>query len=195
MSGAVVIVPTGTANLASVRAAFRRLGREVVCAAEPDLVRTASHVVLPGVGAFGASMATIRGSGADLALVERVAADLPTLAVCVGHQLLFEASAETPGVAGLGIVGAEVGRFPASVRVPQFGWNEVTGDGDLLPSGFAYFANSYRATAAPGWRVATAEHGGRFVAAMNRGRVVTCQFHPELSGTYGRALLEDWLAC
>ncbi len=195
MSAAVVIVPTGTANLASVRAAFRRLGRSVEITGAAEAVRAAGHVVLPGVGAFGASLETLQASGADVALAERIAADRPPLAVCVGHQLLFRASAESPNADGLGIVEADIGRFPEGVRVPQFGWNHIDGDDDLLPSGFAYFANSFRATAAPGWAVATAEHGGPFVAAMRRGRTVGCQFHPELSGAYGRALLEGWLAC
>ncbi len=195
MTATVVIVPTGTANLASVRAAFARLGRDVRITDEPQAIAAADHVVLPGVGAFGAAMASLRASGADRALIDRVVADRPTLAVCVGHQLLFAASEESPGVAGLGIVDATIGRFVGDVRIPQFGWNEVAGEGHLLRPGFAYFANSYRAVAAPGWTVATTEHGGRFVAAMERGRVLTCQFHPELSGAYGRGLLEGWLAC
>jgi imidazole glycerol phosphate synthase glutamine amidotransferase subunit len=191
----VVVVPTGTANLASIRAAFRRLGREVVLGLDPDRIAEAGHVVLPGVGAFAAAMAPLRECGADEALVFRATHDRPLLAVCVGHQLLFQGSEESPNVAGLAVVSAPVGRFTGEVRVPQFGWNEVTGEGRFLRSGFAYFANSYRATAAPGWTVATADHGGPFVAAMERGRTLTCQFHPELSGAYGRAVLEAWLAC
>ncbi|TVQ38986.1 MAG: imidazole glycerol phosphate synthase subunit HisH [Geminicoccaceae bacterium] len=191
----VVVVPTGTANLASIRAAFRRLGAAVVESLEAERIAQASHVVLPGVGAFAASIAPLRASGADAALVARIAADRPTLAVCVGHQLLFERSDESPGVLGLGVVPAQVGRFGGDVRIPQFGWNEVTGEGRLLRSGFAYFANSYRATEAPGWTVAMADHGGPFVAAMERGNVLTCQFHPELSGAYGCDLLAAWLAC
>jgi imidazole glycerol phosphate synthase glutamine amidotransferase subunit len=192
---AVVVVPTGTANLASVRAAFRRLGEETRTTSEPEAIRDARHVFLPGVGAFGAAMATLRATGAADALITRIAADRPTMAICVGHQLLFEASAESPGVAGLGVVVAQVARFSDRVRVPQFGWNEVRGAGRFLRSGFAYFANSYRATEAPGWNVAVAEHDGPFVAAMERGNVVGCQFHPELSSAYGRAILEAWLAC
>jgi imidazole glycerol phosphate synthase glutamine amidotransferase subunit len=193
----VVVVPTGTANLASVRAAFARLGRGVELSAEPDVVLAADHVLLPGVGAFGAAMATLARSGADAALERRIAADRPTMAICVGHQLLFASSDESPGVRGLGVVDAHVGRFPDGVRRPQFGWNEIAPEGEarFLRPGFAYFANGYRATAAPGWTVATAEHGGRFVASMEKGRVVGCQFHPELSGNYGKALLEAWLGC
>lgn len=198
MTGApVLVVPTGTANLASVRAAFERLGRRVEFSAEPAAIEAADHVFLPGVGAFGAAMATLTAHGADTALVRRIEADRATMAICVGHQLLFRASAESPGVAGLGVVAAAVERFPEGVRRPQFGWNEITPDAEarLLRPGFAYFANGYRALDAPGWRVSHAEHGGRFVAAIERGRVVGCQFHPELSSAYGRALLEAWLAC
>ncbi len=191
----VVIVPTGTANLASVIAAFRRLGAEPMVTAEPASILAARHVMLPGVGAFGAAMARLVEAGADAALRERIAADRPTMAICVGHQLLFEASDESPEARGLGIVAGRVGRFPERVRVPQFGWNEVEAeeDCDLLDSGYAYFANSYRATAAAGWRIATADHGGRFIAAMERGKVIGTQFHPELSGAYGAALLSRWL--
>lgn len=191
----VVIVPTGTANIASVMAAFRRLGASPRVSEAAADVLAASHVMLPGVGAFGASMARLVEHGLDRALRERIAADRPTIAICVGHQLLFERSEESPGVAGLGVVPGEVGRFPAEVRVPQFGWNHVHAGEDcrLLESGYVYFANSYRAIEAPGWAVATATHGGRFVAAMERGNVIGCQFHPELSGAYGAALLSRFL--
>jgi imidazole glycerol-phosphate synthase subunit HisH len=191
----VAIVPTGTANLASVQAAFRRLGAEPHVVEDAAGVASASHVMLPGVGAFGASLKRLKEHGLDAALVERIRAGKPTIAICVGHQLLFKSSEESPGVPGLGIVDAAITRFPSTVRTPQFGWNEVRASDDcnLLDSGHAYFANSYRATAAPGWEVATAEHGGRFVAAMERGNVIGCQFHPELSGDYGAALLSRFL--
>ena len=191
----LVIVPTGTANLASVIAAFRRLDAEAVVTADPAAIRTAAHVMLPGVGTFGSSMERLAAAGADVALRERIAADRPTIAICVGHQLLFATSDESPGARGLGVVPTHVGRFPEDVRVPQFGWNAVQAgeDGRLVEDGWAYFANSYRATSAPGWKVATAEHGGPFIAAMECGNVVTCQFHPELSGAYGAALLSRWL--
>ncbi len=191
----VRIVPTGTANLASVEAAFRRLGARPLVCEDPAEIEAASHVMLPGVGAFGASMARLAEKGLDRALIARIEADRPTMAICVGHQLLFATSEESPGVAGLGIVPAAIGRFPSDVRCPQFGWNEIEAAEDalLLEEGWAYFANSYRATEAPGWRVVTAEHGGRFIAAMERGKVIGCQFHPELSGAYGAALLSRWL--
>jgi imidazole glycerol phosphate synthase glutamine amidotransferase subunit len=191
----VLIVPTGTANIASVMAAFRRLHASPRVSKDPGEVVAARHVMLPGVGAFGASMARLVEHGLDTALKERIAADRPTICICVGHQLLFATSDESPGIQGLGVVPGHVGRFAGEVRVPQFGWNHVhAGEGSrLLEDGYAYFANSYRATEAPGWVVAQATHGGRYVAAMERGNVIGCQFHPELSGAYGAALLSRFL--
>ena len=191
----VLIAPTGTANIASVMAAFRRLGADPRVAETAGEIEAASHVMLPGVGAFGASMGRLREHGLDRALLARIEADRPTICICVGHQLLFRSSEESPDVAGLGVIDAAVGRFPSDVRTPQFGWNEVTaGEGcNLLEGGYAYFANSFRALEAPGWQVAGADHGGPFVAAVERGRVIGCQFHPELSGAYGEALLSRFL--
>ena len=200
MSGAtaVIVVPTGTANLASVRAAFERLGAPVDLAERAEQVRDAARVVLPGVGAFGAAMARLREHGFADALAARIAAGRPTLAVCVGLQLLFETSEESPGVAGLGALPGAVTRLPATVRVPQLGWNRVEpGAGcRLVEAGYAYFANAYCATppAPAGWAAATADHGGPFVAAIEHGAVLGCQFHPELSGPWGQALIGRWLA-
>ena len=198
MSGReVVVCRTGTANLASVLAGLRRAGGAPRMAERPDEVRAASLVMLPGVGAFGAAMENLRASGMAAPLRERMAAGKPTLSICVGLQLLCRTSEESPGVAGLGLVDAAVTRFPDSVRAPQFGWNRIdAAEGcAALTSGHAYFANSYRLAETPaGWSAAIADHGGPFVAAMERGAVVACQFHPELSGAYGRLLLERWIA-
>ena len=191
----VVVLPTGTANLASVLAAFARLGANARLASEPAMVEAAERVVLPGVGTFGAAVAGLREAGLATAITARVRAGSPTLAMCVGLQVLFEESEESPGIVGLSAVEGHVGQFPASVRVPQFGWNRVEPEPGCryLTAGHAYFANSYRVLAAPGCRIATAEHGERFVAALERDRVVACQFHPELSGTYGHQLIARWL--
>jgi imidazole glycerol phosphate synthase glutamine amidotransferase subunit len=192
----VVIVPTGTANLASVRAALARLGARPILAEGDAMVAAASHVVLPGVGSFGATMTGLRKAGLDRALLERLRAGRPTLAMCVGLQVLFEESEESPEARGLGVLPGRVGRFPEAVRVPQFGWNRITPEAGcrLVTPGYAYFANSYRVIEAPACAVATAEHGGRFVAALERAGVLACQFHPELSGAYGHELIARWLA-
>ncbi len=194
----VLVVPTGTANLASVRAAFERLGARVELAERAARIEDAERVVLPGVGAFGASMAQIREHGFDQPLVARIRAGRATFAVCVGLQLLFEASEESPEARGLGVIPGTITRLPDTVRVPQLGWNRVEpGPGcRLIEAGHAYFANSYRAAppAPDGWAAATADHGGPFVAAIERGAVLGCQFHPELSGAWGQALIGRWLA-
>lgn len=190
-------MPTGTANLASIVAGLERAGATPRLIHSADEIGRAARVVLPGVGAFAAAMGQLEGDGAAAALVERVRAGHPTLAVCLGLQLLCEESEENPGVAGLGVVPARVSRFPATVRVPQLGWNLVEPEAGcrLLRPGHAYFANSYRLAATPpGWRAARADHGGRFVAALERGAVLACQFHPELSGSWGQELLKRWLA-
>jgi imidazole glycerol phosphate synthase glutamine amidotransferase subunit len=192
----VVVVPTGTANLASVRAALARLGASPRLAEDAAMIAAATHVVLPGVGSFGAAMAGLRDAGLAAALAARIKAGGATLAMCVGLQVLFEASDESPHAAGLAVLPGHIARFPESVRVPQFGWNRVAPEPGcrLLEPGYAYFANSYRVLEAPGCAVATAEHGGTFVAALEQGRVLACQFHPELSGAYGHALIARWLA-
>lgn len=194
--GAVLVVRTGTANLASVRAGLARAGAASELTGDPAAVRSADRVVLPGVGAFGAAAAALAADGLDEALRERVAAGRPTLAVCLGQQLLAEGSGESPGVPGLGAFPGTVERFPAGVRIPQLGWNFVApGPGcRWLTPGYAWFANSYRLTVAPaGWKAAWAEHGTRFVAALERDGVLACQFHPELSGPWGQDLLRRWL--
>ena len=195
MSRQVVIVPTGVANIASVRAAWQRIGAEPIVSDDPHVVRSAAYAMLPGVGAFGPAMASLAGNGLDDALRLRFEADLPTICICVGHQLLFESSEESAGVSGLGTVEAHIGRFSDEVRVPQFGWNKVEAQSgcELLEDGYAYFANSYRALAAPGCNVALADHDGLFVAGLEHGNLLGCQFHPELSGAYGRSLMTRFL--
>lgn len=193
----VVIVPTGTANIASVEAAFRRLGATPFRATRSDQVAAAERVVVPGVGAFGAALAAVDENGMRDPVRDRIESDRPTLAVCVGMQLLAEKSEESPEASGLGVVSGEVTRFPDTVRVPQLGWNRVEPDSGsrYLEPGWAYFANSYRLTGLPaGWVGAGADYGGGFIAAMERGSLLACQFHPELSGSWGADLLARWLA-
>lgn len=201
----VVLLRTGIANLASVIAAFERLGARVSVTTDPAVARAASHLVLPGVGAFGAGMAALVEHGLDAVLRERAAADRPLAAVCLGLQLLCDASEETPGVTGLGIVPGTVRRFVAPsgerLRIPQLGWNriEVTPASQapsprFLADGYVYYANSFRLAEVPAdMTVALSEYGGTFVGALERGSLLACQFHPELSGAFGQALLGRWL--
>lgn len=196
MSDPVVIVPTGTANLASVRACFRRLGADTVLAATAEEVAGARRVVLPGVGNFGAAASRLEEDGISGTLRRRIADGDPTMAICVGMQLLAEASEESPEASGLGIIPEKITAFGDDLRVPQLGWNRVEADPNarFLADGWAYFANSYRMTSAPQeWTTATSEYGGRFVSALERGELLGCQFHPELSGPWGAAVVARWL--
>lgn len=192
----LVVVRTGMANLASVLAAFRRLGVEPEVSTDPHVVGRADRLVLPGVGAFGAAMQVLRDTGLVEPIAAHVASGRPLFAVCLGLQVLCEGSEESPGVPGLGIVEGLVQRFPAGVLVPQLGWNLIRpteGSRHLVP-GHAYYANSYRLPRLPeGWEGATSDHGGSFVAALERGNLLACQFHPELSGVWGRRVIARWL--
>jgi imidazole glycerol-phosphate synthase subunit HisF len=193
----VVIVNSGVANLASITSAFSRLGTSAVVTDDPGVVVAARRVVLPGVGAFGAGLAALRARGLDRAIADAAARGTPLLGVCLGMQMLCEGSEETSAVAGLGVIAGACRRLPDHVRVPHLGWNAVTAvsQAGLVDSGVAAFANSYAMLEAPaGWTSAWTTHGVRFVAALERGRILACQFHPELSGAYGAALLERWLS-
>jgi len=193
----VVIVDSGVANLASIAGAVRRLGVAPVVSSDPAEIRDATHVVLPGVGAFGAGMTALRNAGLGTAIGEAAGRGTPLLGICLGMQMLCEASEEAPGVAGLGLIAGTCRRLPSEVRIPHLGWNSVSAEAGarLVTSGVAAFANSYALRETPdGWTPAWTTHGLPFVAALERGSILACQFHPELSGAYGAALLERWLA-
>ncbi len=192
----VNIIATGTANLAAVAASFRRVGADASVSRDADEIERCERAVIPGVGTFAAARAALDDRIAA-ALVRRIEAGRPTLCICLGLHLLCESSAESPGVEGLSIIPRTIERFNHGARVPQMGWNRVCPEDGVryVPeSGFAYFANSYRLADVPsGWNVVWAEHGARFVAAAERGSVLACQFHPELSGAFGRRIIQRWL--
>ncbi len=133
--------------------------------------------------------------GVDSVLRERVALGRPTLAICLGMQLLGTDSEESPGVRGVAAFSGSFARYRGTVRVPHIGWNrvETSPNTRILASGDGYFANSFRLEGVPaGWDAAWSEHDGAFVAGLERGAVVATQFHPELSGEFGAALIERW---
>jgi len=192
----ITVVETGVANLASITTAFERLGEPVTVTRDPGVVRGAARLVLPGVGAFGTAAAELQARGLDGALRESVAGGTPLLAVCLGLQLLCDASEEAPGVPGLGIVRGTCRRLPVGVRLPHLGWNRVVADprARFVRTAEAAFANSYALSEEPpGWQAAWTTHGAPFVAAIERDNTLACQFHPELSGVYGGDVLARWL--
>lgn len=196
----LVLLDTGVANTASIERALNRAGAtRLVRTNEPERVARAERVVLPGVGAFAAAAGRLEDDGLVDALRERARLDLPLLAICLGMQLFGTASLESPRAKGLGLVDlvarpldAKGGSWP----LPQQGWNRVEADPScrVLESGWAAFANGYGFRERPtGWSVATSDYGGRFVAGLERGALVGCQFHPELSGDLGARVLERFL--
>lgn len=196
MGAQVAIVKTGIANLASVKAGLHRAGAEVSIVDTPEELESSPYVVLPGVGAFAAGMKKLEESRIKGILIERIASGKPTLAICLGLQLLFEESEESPGIQGMGILPGKVRRFASELTVPHFGWNKVepSPNCDVLTPGYAYFANSYKVTEVPDdWNPAYTEYGGRFVSGFEKGAVVCGQFHPELSSTWGLGLIQRWL--
>ncbi|MEO1717854.1 MAG: imidazole glycerol phosphate synthase subunit HisH [Planctomycetota bacterium] len=192
----VTIVSTGTANIASVAAALRRCGCTPRTTTNPNEVSDADRVVLPGVGSFAAGMEALNSHGLTPVLRERAEAGRPLLAICLGLQLLCRSSEESPGFSGLGVIDSDVRRLSGELRVPQFGWNTVErGDTSIRTDGYAYYANSYCVAEPPhGWRCATTPYGASIVAAIERGAVLACQFHPELSGAWGAELIAGWLS-
>jgi len=173
----VEIVATGVGNTASVRAGFARLGWETALVTSPARIREARLLVLPGVGAFASAMARLREFEWVEPLRERVAERRPTLAVCLGMQLLGSGSGEAEDCPGLESVTNQAEEFEPEVRVPHMGWTSVT-----VSAGCELLENG------------ASNHGGEFLAAAEHGPVLACQFHPELSGAYGEALLRRWLA-
>ena len=192
----VTILKTGLANLASVKAAFMRLGATIVWAENKEALSAAERLVVPGVGAFGAATEMLKRADLSSPLRARIEAGRPTLGICLGLQLFGLGSDESPQAEGLGVVAERVTGFERSLISPQMGWNRVLPEegSRLLEPGHAYFANSFCFKRIPqGWSGARADYGAPFVAALERGAVLGCQFHPELSGAYGEALLERWM--
>jgi len=193
----VAIVRTGFANVASVSAWLARAGLEGYITEDSETVRRERVVIVPGVGSFGPAVQALRARGLDRALRDRADSGATTAGFCLGMQLFFEASEETPGVPGLGILPGIFRGQPERMRSPRLGWGAVeprTGIG-FVESGWAAFANSYRLdTPPPGMIWSRAWYGGSFVASCERPGLLLCQFHPELSGEWGASLLRRWIA-
>ncbi|ADH86758.1 imidazole glycerol phosphate synthase HisHF [Desulfurivibrio alkaliphilus] len=198
----VTLLDYGAGNVRSVRNAIRKLGYTVQEVVEPADILRAEKLIFPGVGSFGAAMESLQNRGFLEPLRQYLAADRPYLGICLGLQTLFEGSEESPGVAGLGLIKGHIERFRApGLAVPQIGWNGIA---MRQPSSlFAdyreeklYFVHTYRATASQenrAWILAETAYGGDFISAVQRGKVVACQFHPEKSGRAGLNILRNFL--
>ena len=185
--------------MGSLVSALERRGAAFVVTEDPREVAASAAAVLPGDGAFGATMAALVRRGLDVAVRETIAAGKPLLGICVGMQLLYDRSDEYGEHAGLGIFAGGVTRFQDAPRVPHMGWNRLYVEREhpfvrgLPPGSYAYFLHSYRANAGPS-TIASAEHGGRFAAIEARDNVMATQFHPEKSGATGAVLLDNFIS-
>jgi glutamine amidotransferase len=196
----VAVLDYGIGNLRSAQKALQHIGADARLTADPGLVRDAAGVVLPGVGAFGSCMAALRASKLDEVALAAVERGTPFLGICIGMQLLFEGSEESPGVEGLRVLPGMIRLLPDGVKRPQMQWNllERQGEARLLATApdpaWAYFVHSYAADTEASIVSATCDYGGPVVAAVESGNVWATQFHPEKSARTGLAVLAAFVA-
>jgi len=198
----IAIIDYDAGNIKSVEKAMIRLGQDVYITRDKERILTADKVILPGVGAFGDAMGKIRQYGLESVIHEVVERGTPFLGICLGLQLLFERSDETPGVEGLGILKGEILRIPdhPGLKIPHMGWNSLDfqNDGRLfknLPEHpYVYFVHSYYLKAAEEDIVtATTEYSTHIHASVEKGNVFACQFHPEKSSDIGLQILKNFV--
>lgn len=194
----IVIIDYKMNNLRSVQKAFEHSGIDAVVSDDPAVLRNADKLVLPGVGAFGKSIETIRAAGFDRIICEHASAGKPLLGICLGMQLLFDRSEELGTYEGLGVLRGNIVRFPDTVKVPLIGWNDIrirkaspimNGVND---SAYVYFVHSYYAVPAGDIVVASADYGIEFPAIVQQKNIFGIQFHPEKSQTTGLTILKNF---
>ncbi len=192
----IAITDYGMGNLRSVQKALEFLGFEAVITDEAQCIRDASHIVLPGVGAFADAVESLTHTGLSEIIIGEVRKGKPFLGICLGMQLLFERSFENGIFEGLGLVPGEVVRFTVNdLKVPHMGWNNLSVRENPLISGkpYVYFVHSYHASKVPGeYIIAEADYGYRFTAAVRKDNIFGFQFHPEKSGEAGLAMLKNF---
>jgi glutamine amidotransferase len=197
-AASIAVIDYGGGNIGSLLAALERRGAPFALTADAAVVEAAGAAILPGDGAFGATIDALRERGMDGAIRRTIAAGRPFLGICVGMQVLFDSSDEYGGALGLGILPGEVRRFTGTPRVPHMGWNDLAIERshpfvDGLASGsWAYFLHSYR-VAESASTVASCDYGGRFAAIVAKDNVMATQFHPEKSRAAGARLLDNFV--
>lgn len=198
----VAVIDYDAGNIKSVEKALLSLGEPAVITREREVILKADRVILPGVGAFGDAMEKLHAYGLVEVIKEVVAKKTPFLGICLGLQLLFESSEETPGVEGLGILKGKIVKIPDNkgLKVPQIGWNSLVFpnkgrlfDG-IAEGAYVYFVHSYYLKAdEPEIVTATTEYAVTIHASVEKGNVFACQFHPEKSSDVGLRILKNFL--
>jgi glutamine amidotransferase len=195
----VAVLDYGIGNLHSAQKALQRVGADARLTADHDIIRAAAGVVLPGVGSFGRCIEALERTGLDELAIECAGSARPFLGVCVGMQMLYEGSEESPEVPGLGVLPGIVRRLPDGVKRPQMQWNTLvrTGPSGLLAGvpepTWTYFVHSFAAER-DDHAVAVCDYGGPVVAAVERDALWATQFHPEKSGVAGLAILANFVS-
>ncbi len=199
----IAIIDYDAGNIKSVEKALLSMGETPVLTRDPEVILQADHIILPGVGSFGDAMENLNKFGLIDVIHEAINRKIPFLGICLGLQLLFESSEETPGVAGLGILKGKIVRIPEGpgLKIPHMGWNSLNvREGASLFKGlekepYVYFVHSYYLQAKdPEIVAATAEYGVTIHASVEKENVFACQFHPEKSSKTGLAILKNFLA-
>ena len=195
----VAIVDYGVGNLFSLSASFAKIGKAAVVTSSEDVIRSASHILLPGVGAFSDAAKKLSETGLGKVVCEEAEKGKPILGICLGTQLLFEKSYEYGEHDGLGLIPGAVcpiaDVIPKDLKIPHIGWNalDLTNETPIfknIKSGdHVYFVHSYYAKTDSEWVSATSEYGAPLTAAVRRGNIYGCQFHPEKSGDTGLSIL------
>ena len=199
MTARICILDYGMGNLRSVEKALEHVGATATIASDPDAVRAADGVILPGVGAFPKAMQRVRELGLDQLIAERRDAGVPVLGICLGLQLLFESTTELGGAAGIGLLPGGVAKLDADgLKVPHIGWSPVRWEQDSrLAEGIGsetpfYFVHSFAPNPAQSDLLGSAAYGTRFACAVERDNVFGVQFHPEKSSSAGLRLLSNF---
>ena len=193
----IAIVDYGVGNLFSLRSSLKAIGKNAEMVTSPDGLKNASHIILPGVGAFGDAAKKLRDTGLYDAVKNKANAGKPILGICLGMQLLLDKSYEFGEHDGLGLIPGSVRPIadviPAEYKIPHIGWNELIFDdhplfSELKHGDCVYFVHSYYGADCPNV-IATTDYGAPLTAAVARDNVMGCQFHPEKSGTVGLKIL------